>query len=219
MKKLGIAVTFFFLIFSISYGYLTNNKSCKAFIPPCDDSSGSSSITSFIPSLSKLLVEGGNIFHISYSNFNNFLGLVELSELYTPDIQSMKAHIDNAFENIQEVKIIYSKIITFSTTVYSYNPVFLEKLRDFDYRFYQEQNKMNNEIFGMVEGYLKKGNVIGVYEYFSYKADEIFAMLFEMKQSIDAGKIPDISKCWRLNQLYADTSQFGQYVSEVFMNL
>ncbi len=110
------------------------------------------------------------------------------------------------------------KILQLADTL-EYNPLVQEKLRDFDYSGYREKNRLNPSVFGQVEELLKSGDVRGCYQKFYTVTVDILGRLASIKAAAETGTLPGIPACWRLNQLYLEMALFGQYASEVFMNI
>jgi len=218
MKKIILAIIIISFISPSIFCYLTNNKSCEAFVPDaCDDETDS--VADFTPNLGKLLIDGGNFFRMGFGDFQYFLGCLENSEVYNINYQDMSNYLKRTEDNIYTAIVIYTRIITYSRSAYSYNEYIINKLRQFDYDSYQKQHRLDYSIFKKVQYYLKHGNVIGAYEYFLSEISNIKRILLEIKRRVDEKKTPEIRKCWVLNQQFSNISLFSQYISEVFMNL
>jgi hypothetical protein len=141
-----------------------------------------------------------------------------MSDICGMNNEEMVNTIDNAIKHMELANETYNQILQVSNLL-EYNPTVLEKLKYFDYANYQYVNCLNPTIFKQVEKFLKSGDVRGCYQRFYTATNEILDRLRSIKTSVDTLIMPEISGCWRLNQLYLETQLFGQYTAEVFMNI
>ena len=213
-QKIMAAAIFFVLITLNVNGLFVFNETGGAFNPnPCEDCKSYNA-----NGLEQLIVMGAGYFIQSNSDYQQFLKTVEMSDIYGINNEDMMNTIDNAVKNMELANETYYQIIRVSSLL-EYNPVVLEKLKYFNYPYYQYVNRLNPFIFKQVERYLKYGNVRGCYQQFYTSTLEILHRLRNIQTSVQAITMPKISDCWRLNQLYQETQLFGQYMSEVFMNI
>ena len=80
--------------------------------------------------------------------------------------------------------------------------------------------KMKNEgllvpKFDRVEGYLKSGNIRGVFAKILKDINVLLYQFYSIKKTVDTGITPDIKSTWKLNQTFSETILFGQYFSRV----
>lgn len=213
-QKILTAMFFVALITLNLNGYFVFNETEGAFNPtPCEDC-----VNYAAPGLEQLIVAGAGYFIQSNSDYQLFLKTIEMSGIYGVDNEDLANKIDNAVKNMELANETYYQILQVSNLM-AYNPTVLEKLKYFDYDFYQYVNRLNPAIFKQVEKLLKSGDVRGCYQRFYTATSEILERLRTIKASMDTLTLPKIPDCWRLNQLYLEMALFGQYTAEVFMNI
>lgn len=218
MKVLKSLIIFTFAVLLIvhnGYGYFSYNRSCEAFPEQCEGGEGLS--IEALP-LGQLIIEAAGGFIKSHSDYQLLLREIELSASYGTNFAALQELINNAIENMNMANSTYFEIWQTSKGL-DYDPVVLEKLRQFDYFSYLVENSLNPVIYEKAANYLKTGDVKGTYKEAYNATTEILQNLEILKVNIDKNKLPNINACWRLNQLYLETELFGQYVSEVFFAL
>ena len=171
-----------------------------------------------VSTIRKYIIEGAGYFLKSNSNMQLFLNKIELSELNGMDYSELQNTINSAVENMENAKETYSNLISI-TKITPYNPSVIEKLQLFDYPGFQEENKLNSEIFKQVEAFLSIGDVTGLYIKFKLDIDSIIVLLYNIKSSVDNEKFPEISSLWLINQKYSELMLLGQYGSQVFFEI
>ena len=195
-------------LFAIVYA----NHSCIIYdaCPPDGESikSGNSLINT-------LIIDGAGYFLKSNSNYIMLLNGVEVSELYGADTPQWQTAFYGAWENMEKASATYEALISTARET-PYNPAVLEKLTTFDFKTFVKAKKLNTAIFSRIEGFLKKGNVTGVYVLLKSDMDNILLRLKSLKAVIDAGGTPGISQLLELNQVYCYSMLTGQYLSQVF---
>jgi len=92
----------------------------------------------------------------------------------------------------------------------------IEHLNCFDYENFLNEYRLNPSIFGIVRGYLVKGNITGTYKYFYGRLKIIEQLLMTIQSSISGNRIPGFETFWRLNERCAETALFGSYIARVF---
>lgn len=213
-KKLLTAMIFAALITLNLNGLFVLNETEGAFNP----NSCENCINYTAPGLEQLIVTGAGYFIQSNSDYQLFLKTIEMSGIYGVNNEDMANKIDNAVKNMELANETYYQILQVSNLM-EYNPTVLEKLKYFDYDNYQYVNRLTPAIFKQVEKFLKSGDVRDCYQRFYTATNEILERLRSIKTSVDNLTLPKVPDCWRLNQLYLETSLFGQYTAEVFMNI
>jgi hypothetical protein len=204
-----IVITTIFLSLSINmYGLLVSNQGCKAFPNQCDGGGNGLSIQTV--SLGQLIIEAGGQFLQSNSDYQIVLKKIELSET------GLKSALDQTIQSMTAANAKYFEIWVNSLSL-EYDPFALERLYNFDYTGYQIENNLNPTIFQQVEYFLKPGHVKEVFKKHFDDSSEILEKLKDIKTNLENRKV-DISKYWRLNQLYLEFALFGQFTSEVFVN-
>jgi hypothetical protein len=213
-KKLLTAMIFAALITLNLNGLFVLNETEGAFTSnPCEDC-----LNYAAPGLEQLIITGAGYFIQSDSDYQLFLKTIEMAGIYGVNNEDLANKIDNAVKNMELANETYYQILQTSNLL-EYNPTVLEKLKYFDYGFYQYVNRLNPAIFKQVERLLKAGDVRGCYQRFYTATNEILARLRGIKTRVDNVSLPKIPDCWRLNQLYLEMALFGQYTAEVFMDI
>ena len=213
-QKVVTAVIFAAVLTINSYGLFVLNETGGAFNPnPCEDCKDYAAT-----GLEQLIVIGAGYFIQSNSDYQLFLKTIEMSDIYGINYEDMNNTIDNAIKQMEMANETYYQIILVSNLL-EYNQAVLEKLKYFNYTYYQYVNRLNPTIFKQVEKFLKSGDVRGCYQKFYTATNEILHRLRGIQSSVETLTMPEIADCWRLNQLYLEIALFGQYTAEVFMNI
>ena len=208
IKTIVIAIIFTSLSLNM-YGFWVSNQGCRAFPDQCGDEDG---ISTQSLSLGQLIIDAAGHFLQSNSDYQLVLKRIELSESGLID------SINQTIQGMTNANALYFDIWETSKTL-DYDPIVLALLYKFDYYGYGMENNLNPSIFQQVEDLLKTGHVREVFKKHFEDSSKILEKLKEIKTKLEAGKTVDISDYWRLNQLYLDFALFGQYTSEVFVNL
>jgi hypothetical protein len=200
------------------YCMIIGNDSCRGYEGGCksNDPGDLVGVKSTDSSICQLLIKGGGYFLKSHSDLLLFLNKIELSELKGMDYFELKNIINSAIENMEYANETYINLISIAK-ITPYNPYVIEKLQLFDYPGFKEENKLNSEIFIQVEAYLSKGDITGSYIHLNSYMDSILDKLDKIKLNIYSNTFPEITELWSINQKYAETMLFGQYLAQVFI--
>ena len=68
----------------------------------------------------------------------------------------------------------------------------------FDYENFQEERGLIQLIFNDVKGYLQYGDIRGVYDWELSGVLDILTLLEQIKEAIDADRLPAMNDLWRL---------------------
>jgi len=188
------------------YGLLSFNQGGLAF--NLSDGDGLSTQLG----LNQLIIDAAGHFLQSNSDFQFTLKKIELSETGVID------SIDQTIQSMTAANAKYFEIWNTSLSL-EYAPLALDKLSQFDYIGYQKENNLNPLIFQRVEGFLRQGNVRELFQQAFIDSSKILETLKAIRVNLESGEKVDISRYWRLNQLYLDFALFGQYASEVFIKM
>lgn len=214
MKKTILITTIFTLLFTAPiYAFVYANHSCEAF-NACD----TEGYRGMAGGIGYLITEGAGYFLKSYADMLLCLNKIEVSELSGPDYPGLQAVVDSALENMKKASGTYAQLISAAKDT-PYNNTVIEKLRRFDYKDFQEKNRLNRSILSRIEKPLRKGDVTAVYVLLKADMDDVAEQLALLKAGVDAYTFPQITPLWRLNQKYCESMLTGQYVAEVFKNL
>ena len=204
--KIIIITTVFVALSSYIYGFIVFNQGCKAFPNQCAEGGG---VSTQALNLEQLIIGAGGHFLQSLSDFQIVLKRIELSETGINDA------LDQTIQSMSNANALYYEIWINSLSL-KYDPIVIEKLSKFDYSI---ENNLNPVIFQRVEGFLKQGHVRELFQQAFIDSSKILETLKELQVNLESGIKVDISSYWRLNQLYLEFALFGQYASEVFVNL
>ncbi|MCP4148047.1 MAG: hypothetical protein GY757_09895 [bacterium] len=168
--------------------------------------------------IESLIVDGGGAFLQSAADFNRLISIYELSENYGADFSELRLSINAAITNLEKAKVIYVELKERATET-PYNQDTMTKLRHFDYYAFRQSNMLIPSVFNQVWYYLSWGNIDGILQEFYSRSTDILDELFTLKHDIQNDILPDVANIWRVNQMYAKSKMFGQYVAQVFYNL
>jgi hypothetical protein len=214
---LTIIIGIFILSFAnISYSRLAHNWSDCAYEGECDGGESTSLIgTPMSVSMHTYIVEGAGYFLESYSGMQAFLNRVEVSELKGINYNEIREILYKVIINMERARVEYFILkIKADHTPYKWDVI--KKLLEFDFDGFQEKNGLLPSIFEKVEGFLRSGDVRGIYSDMLAGTEEILFQLYEIKESVDADQFPDISALWRINQDYSERVLFGQFSAQIF---
>jgi hypothetical protein len=208
-----IIITTVFVALSLNmYGFYVSNQGCKVFPNQCPNANGGDYLSNQQINIGQLIIDAAGHFLQSISDYQLVLKRIELSE------NGLTDSIDQTIQSMTAANALYFEIWTTSLYV-EYDPIALKKLSQFPYTAYQIENNLNPVIFRQVEEFLKPGHVRELFKKHFEDSSKILGKLKEIQAHLESGKNVDISDYWRLNQLYLDFALFGQYCSEVFVNL
>ncbi|MCX6581963.1 MAG: hypothetical protein NT166_17475 [Candidatus Aminicenantes bacterium] len=207
VSRILLAVFVLFLVQVNVFALIYGNESQKGFGNPGGKSSG--------PTIKTYVLQGAGYFLNSYSDILLFLNKIELAELNGVDYIELQNIVTRAGENIQQQKDAYLNLTQLADAT-PYDPAVIDQLSSFDYAAFQREKALNSVIFADVQSYLSKGDIRGVYHRFLAVAETLQAQLNTIKTDIDAGRYPQPSALWNLDQISAQSLLFGQYTAEVF---
>jgi hypothetical protein len=218
-KKFMTIITLLILcmVFSVNINaFMIANESEGAYLTPPPAPDGTASIRSI--TLRQLIADGGSHFLKSAGYINQFLNLVESSELTGPDYIGLQKNLNAAIFYLKKARVTYLQLKNqASETPYKQEVIY--RLLNFAYDSFQKENGLFPVIFKKVKSFLATGNVTGIYnEFYSYTG-HILDLLYTIKKDIDYEIFPDLSSMWNINQKYSEVKLFGQYVAMVFYSI
>ena len=166
-------------------------------------------------SIEDSIVEGGGYYLKANSAIQTLLQMVEWQEIQGMDYNEFQHVLDIAISNMHSAIFAYQRLI-FKAEVTPYNEDVLQKLSEFDYQSFMEENRLNHYIFGEVEEYLKYGNITGIFQRTYFNFFDIANRLYVIDAGISQNKLPDITIFRELNESAAELSIFGSYTARVF---
>ena len=165
--------------------------------------------------IEELIIKGAEYFFKAHADINWLSENVEVSDIYGADYYTLWWTVNSALDNMNMARYYYREL-QYKANNTPYNQVVINKLLNFDYDTFQEQNSLIKEVFSEVKGYLVNGDVRGIYSHTSAYFDSLTNNLETIKGELYAGKVPSNSHMWNLNQVCAKAHMFGQYVSRIF---
>jgi hypothetical protein len=190
-----------------SYSRIFLNRGDEAFENPNPDGK---SVT-----IQSCIIDGAGYYMQAYSDILQFLREIEWSNPGSVNYDELKTLVNRALDNMKNAERAYATLEELANTT-PYNPVFIEKLTAFDYSAFQQARAAEGTAFSNTSKYLAAGDVRGLFSHIKTGNGHIINMLMDIKASLDAGKFPELSSLWRLNQEAAEIMLTGQYAAEIF---
>lgn len=152
------------------------------------------------------------------SEIQALLKLVELQDLQGLKFTEMKEMADRALLNMIQARET-ADILTREAGAAPYDPIVLDRLKTFDYQNFMKEYRLNSVIFKEVEGYLKEGDITGMFKRDNTVLGELVEMLTLVKTELSQQTLPQLQLLWRLNETLAQSSLFGSYAARVFSEI
>jgi hypothetical protein len=209
---LSLIISIFSLCFNL-YPRISFNGSGGGYGDPGDGEglSGNSTIES-------LVEEGAGYYLQGNSYIQSFLNQVELQDIKGIDYTELQRLIAGAVEKITNARLAYEKLVETAEKT-PYNPVFIDRLKAFDYNSFMNENRLNEVIFKKVEGYLSKGNITGALKHNLSLIKSIQWLLLAVTNYVEFNQMPGPEITWKLNELCAECSLFGSYAARIFQSI
>jgi len=172
-------------------------------------------LTAPAATIESYVVTGATCFLNYNKDMMAYSSMVEQSDAAGLDYYECVQTLNSAITNIQGTISTYEALIKQAENT-PYNNSVISKLAAFDYAGYLKANGLNSVIFSKVEGYLKRGDITGVFKYNLVQFKAIRDLLNKLKYSNDTSTIPDIPNIWKVNESTSETLVFGQYVARIF---
>ena len=166
-------------------------------------------------SIEDYIVEGGGYYLKANSAIQTLLQMVEWQEMQGIDYNEFQHVLDEAISNMHSAIFAYQQLI-FKAEITPYNEDVLQELATFDYPAFMEDNRLNPYIFSEVEGYLKNGDITGIFRRAYFGFIDIVNRLYVIDAGISQNSLPDITIFRELNETAAELSTFGSYTARVF---
>lgn len=208
--KLKIIVGIGILVFLSQYTF--SHWVCNTF-PIIFNGSGD-----FQTSLDNYVIDGAGYFLEAYSNTLMLMKKIEWSGKESLNTDEVKLLVENALENIESAREAYVNLTRAADNT-PYNPVIIDKLKNFDYDAFQKDNGLNPGVFSSVKAYLANGDIRKLYYDFSSTVEEISGLLKQVNEQINVGNFAPVKEIWKLNGLFSESLLFGQYVSQVLYKI
>jgi predicted membrane-bound spermidine synthase len=144
--------------------------------------------------------------------------MIELQDNNGINRETFDPIMESALLNIQKAQNTYMKLVEKAKNT-PYNSSVLDKLKNFPYYGFMLSNRLIPLIFNEVEGYLRAGNVTGIFKMKVERMISINILLNILKSNIYINKDAAIATAMELSEAMANSSIFGSYVARVFKQL
>jgi hypothetical protein len=158
--------------------------------------------------ISNLIIDGAEKFLDSYSEALLILREYEISEKASLNFNIALQRTESALEKLEDSRKQYARSIAIGEKE-KYVDTFRDKLMAFNYEQCEKGKSFNATIVQEVTGFLKDGDVLGLYKKNLEKIDGIISVLKDIKDKLNNNIKPDVSVFWTLLQKYSETVMFG----------
>lgn len=205
--KLLFSVVIILHLYSNLFSYVFLNRGDEAFENPNPEGKSAT--------IQSCIIDGAGYYMKAYSDILLFLQGIEWSTPVNVNYDELKNLVTRALDNMKNAEGSYANLEELAN-YNPYNPVFIEKLRAFDYSAFEQARAAEGTAFSNNRKYLAAGDVRGLFTHIKKGTGHIINMLMDIKAALDAGKFPELSGLWRLNQEAAEIMLTGQYAAEIF---
>lgn len=210
----GIAVLMLFHLNLSAFIYLNNSDICFS-----KTSGFEGEITVLqCEALRCYIIDGAGYFLDSHADFLRLLQKLEVGELNGLDYNQLRLHLDRVINNMLNAKSIYLQLKQ-TADVTPYDPTVIGQLLNFNYDVFRAENQLLEPIFERVRFFLCNGAVREIYGEILTHTDNILNILDEIKAKIDAGEFPGLSDLYKLNDSFAESLLFGEYIARAFREI
>jgi hypothetical protein len=214
LKKGLILAASIFILFNMNvFSYVDLNGSGSGYNSGIPNGNGISNI-----SIEMRIIEGVGYFFQAQADIQNFLNIIEWQDTRVINYTGLNQVIKRAETNLIMARLNFEELISVAEGT-PYNLDVIDKLKFFDYETFSNEYKLNPFIFGIVKEYLMNGDITGTFKYTNFKFKEIELLIQKIQGEINAYRLPEISICWRLNELCAETTLFGSYIARIFKSI
>lgn len=161
------------------------------------------------------VIQGAGYFLQSGSDIQRLLVMVELQDSRPMDFNTFDKVIACASANIGKAIETYGLLIRSAEST-PYNEMIQSKLKCFDYDSFAQGLGLNKTVFTEVAGFLRNGDITGIYKRTYARLKEIASLLQTVKNDSSRQQLSIIPVFRRLNDILAETSLFGSYTAQVF---
>ncbi|MGE5340688.1 MAG: hypothetical protein ACM3SY_04320 [Candidatus Omnitrophota bacterium] len=202
MKRLFLFLTLIVFCIPVSmFGYYIGNPMIQAY----------DSKSTGYQSMDALIAKGAVYFLKSNSEY---LILTQRYEQNPADFTGIQDALNNAIDNLKGAVSTYNDINVLAMQV-PYNQSIISQLTAFDYSGFQKENGLISDILLKVKSFLIRGDINGSWVELYNRMNLILNSLYELKQDLDKGMVPNVFKLWDINHKYMEFMLFGQYESQI----
>lgn len=167
--------------------------------------------------LTSLTVKGAAHFIRSYSLFKIVLSRIES---YAASEKSKKLEQQESKDIIKELNRAESFFVKFKYKLRGdYKSELINKLKKFEYGNFRDKHRHVAPIFEKARTMLKKGNPALIVEKIINDCKDIREEFERIEQNADNNALSRVISYWRLNQKFANSMLFGQYIAEVLCEI
>jgi hypothetical protein len=214
LKKGIILAVSIFILFNINaFSYVFFNGSETGYSGGTSNGIGISNI-----SIEMLIIEGSGYFSKSQADIQSFLNTIELQDTMVINYIDLYQVIKNSLNHMIQARSNFEELIKAAEST-PYNLEVIGRLKEFDYDSFMKEYNLNPYIFGTIKEYLVKGDITGTFKYTNFQLKEIALLIEKIQEEINAYRLPEISVCWKLNELCAETTLFGSYIARIFKTI
>ncbi len=182
-----------------------------------DGPDGSSSYTGYFTIENYIEIAAGYYLKAK-RDVDGLLAMVELQDIEGVWPEDMREAAESASDNINNALWAYDLLIQKAEAT-PYNSAVISTLNGFDYDGFMLEQGVVGEVFSEVKGFLKEGDITGVFKRKHSDCLKIAALLNSVKSEIYENNLPGLPGLWKLNRTFARSSLFGSYVAMVFFEI
>ncbi len=182
-----------------------------------DEADGGSAST-ISNSIEDHIVRGARYYYKANSNVQRLLEIFEAQDVEGIDPDVVNGWLEGALENMSNAVETYGQLIGKAETT-PYNSAFVAELMEIDYDDFAFKNGLNAVVIKELEGYLKQGDVTGVFKKIHARLLKLQNTLILIKIESGQNRIPGTSVFWKLNEKFSESSLFGSYAARVFKSV
>jgi hypothetical protein len=212
LKSLILFLIIFSIYFNLSFGRIKFNGAGGGY----DEGAGILEIGD--QSIESYIIAGAGYYLDANSHIQTLLKMMELQDTPGIDYNTMQLVVENALTNMEKAKATYEKLIQKAENT-PYNQAVLERLKDFDYDAFMQENSLNTVLFEAVRQKLQPGDITGIFKSTYSDFNDMIDMLDEINLAVSQNKLPGLSIFWQLNETLARSSTIGSYVVRVFAEI
>lgn len=161
------------------------------------------------------VTQGAGYYLQSGSDIQRLLVMVELQGNQPIDFNAIDKVSGSAIANIGKAIETYGLLIRTAEST-PYNESIQAKLKCFDYDTFAQEHCLTVSVFTEVAGFLKNGDITGIYKRTYARLKEIAGLLQTVKNDSSRQQLSIIPVFRHLNDIFAETSLFGSYTAQVF---
>jgi hypothetical protein len=196
-----------------SYAYINNNHGGRAY----QEESGVSTF-GITNSIEDYIVMGAGAFLNAHSSVQEILKIFELQDMEGIDSDRLRELTSKAVQDMRRTVETYTALVN-KAAITPYNTAVFLKLVQFDYGSFRQNHGLNPFVFNRVAGFLKHGNVTGLFQYSLSRYIQLLDLLNTLNQAVNGGEMPELSLLWKINEGFSNQALLGSYAARVFYAL